>query len=96
MGKIMLAVIRVYQLALSPLIGPSCRHMPTCSQYTALAIQKHGAWPGFWLGLSRICRCHPWGSQGVDPVPEKLEMRYGILSAWRYGRWSRHLNDTAR
>ncbi|CAM9328241.1 unnamed protein product [Phaeothamnion confervicola] len=92
----MLKIIRLYQLVLSPLLGPSCRYQPTCSQYAAIAIQQHGAWPGFWLGLSRICRCHPWGGQGVDVVPERLEMRYGILQGWRYGRWSRHSNETGK
>ncbi|MFZ5915139.1 MAG: membrane protein insertion efficiency factor YidD [Pseudomonadota bacterium] len=87
MARLLLFLIRVYQLTLSPFIGNSCRHIPTCSHYTAGAIRRFGAWRGFWLGLSRVCRCHPWGSQGLDPVPEKLEMRYGILSAWRYGRW---------
>ncbi len=93
MGKVLLFLIRVYQLTLSPFLGNSCRFQPTCSQYAAIAVRQHGAWPGSWLAVSRICRCNPWGGQGVDLVPERLEMRYGIFSAWRYGRWSSHTHD---
>ncbi|HSG65387.1 MAG TPA: membrane protein insertion efficiency factor YidD [Gammaproteobacteria bacterium] len=66
----MLAVIRAYQLVLSPWLGRACRFEPTCSEYTAQAIERHGPLRGTWLGLRRICRCHPWGDSGYDPVPE--------------------------
>ncbi|MFZ5930389.1 MAG: membrane protein insertion efficiency factor YidD [Pseudomonadota bacterium] len=92
MAKVLLFLIRAYQLTLSVFLGNSCRYQPTCSHYAAIAIRTHGAWPGSWLAISRICRCHPWGGQGVDVVPERLEMRYGLFSAWRYGRWSRNIN----
>lgn len=69
--KLFLLPIRFYQLAISPLLGPSCRFTPTCSQYTAEAIQEWGALKGLWLGLRRILRCHPWGGCGHDPVPKK-------------------------
>ena len=68
-ARVLLALIRVYQCTLSHLIGRHCRHQPTCSNYTAEAIAKHGAIRGSWLGLKRIVRCHPWGTSGYDPVP---------------------------
>ncbi len=62
--------IRFYQRALSPLVGPSCRFTPTCSEFAIDAIDRHGALPGGWLAFKRILRCHPFGGQGYDPVPE--------------------------
>lgn len=61
--------IRFYQYVISPLIGPRCRFMPTCSQYTIEAIRHHGPFKGLWLGIRRVSRCHPWGGHGYDPVP---------------------------
>lgn len=69
MKKICIAMIRFYQRNISPLTPPACRFTPTCSQYTLEAIEKYGALKGCWLGLKRICRCHPWGGSGYDPVP---------------------------
>ena len=66
----MIRAIRFYQRALSPLMGPSCRFMPTCSEFAVGAIDRHGALSGGWLALKRILRCHPLGGQGYDPVPE--------------------------
>lgn len=62
-------IIRFYQLAISPLLPPSCRYTPTCSQYALQAIKKHGPFKGGWLAIKRIFRCHPWGGHGHDPVP---------------------------
>ncbi|OLY91295.1 hypothetical protein SAMN05444008_112181 [Cnuella takakiae] len=62
-------LIRFYQLAISPLLGPSCRYTPTCSQYGLEAFKKYGLFKGFWLTIKRIGRCHPWGGSGYDPVP---------------------------
>jgi putative membrane protein insertion efficiency factor len=62
-------LIRVYQVALSPLIGPNCRYYPTCSQYAIEAIEIHGSLLGTWLTIKRISRCHPWHAGGFDPVP---------------------------
>lgn len=67
--RCLLAAIRAYQLTLSPWLGRACRFEPTCSEYAALAIQRHGPLRGVWLGARRICRCHPWGGSGYDPVP---------------------------
>jgi hypothetical protein len=63
------ALIRIYQLILSPYIGPKCRYTPTCSHYALEALKKYGLFKGFWLAVKRISRCHPWGGHGVDPVP---------------------------
>ncbi len=65
----LIGLIRGYQLVLSPILGPRCRHLPTCSEYTAEAIVRHGVFRGGWLAVRRIVRCNPWGSSGYDPVP---------------------------
>jgi putative membrane protein insertion efficiency factor len=65
-----IGLIRLYQLCLSPLLGPSCRYLPTCSEYAAEAIRKHGAALGLVLAAKRLLRCHPWGGSGYDPVPQ--------------------------
>lgn len=67
--KFLLALIRVYQLTLSPFFGQQCRFTPSCSEYTRQAIERHGAWRGTWLGIRRILRCHPFCEGGEDPVP---------------------------
>lgn len=64
-------LIKGYQRYISPLTPPSCRYMPTCSQYSIEALQKHGLRKGGWLAIKRISSCHPWGGSGYDPVPEK-------------------------
>ena len=61
--------IKIYQIIISPLLGPSCRFTPTCSQYAVEAIQKYGPFKGSWLSFKRILKCHPWGGSGYDPVP---------------------------
>ena len=61
--------IKLYQILLSPLIGPSCRFTPTCSNYAIEAINKYGPFKGLWLAIKRISKCHPWGDSGHDPVP---------------------------
>ncbi|MDX1670049.1 MAG: membrane protein insertion efficiency factor YidD, partial [Limnobacter sp.] len=58
-----------YQLGISPLMAPSCRFYPSCSEYTLEAVKIHGALKGCGLGLKRLCRCHPWAAGGFDPVP---------------------------
>ena len=61
--------VRLYQLLLSPVLPPSCRYLPTCSDYALEALARHGALRGSWLALGRLLRCHPWGGSGYDPVP---------------------------
>jgi putative membrane protein insertion efficiency factor len=80
------APIHAYRWTLKPLIGHECRHLPTCSEYGLEAIEVNGAWRGSWLTLARVCRCHPWGSSGFDPVPDIAAERHR-LAPWRYGRW---------
>jgi putative membrane protein insertion efficiency factor len=62
-------LIRGYQLAISPFLGPRCRFYPSCSHYAIEAIETHGALRGCWLTIKRISRCHPWHEGGFDPVP---------------------------
>lgn len=69
--KLVLLPIRLYQWILSPWLGQNCRFQPTCSQYAKEAIEKWGVIKGTWLAIKRIGKCHPWGSYGFDPVPEK-------------------------
>lgn len=64
------ALIRGYQLFISPWIGPRCRFLPTCSDYALDALARHGAIRGGWLTVRRLVRCHPFGGSGFDPVPE--------------------------
>ncbi|WP_104384267.1 membrane protein insertion efficiency factor YidD [Sphingobacterium sp. HMA12] len=66
---IFLAIIRFYQLFISPFLGANCRYTPTCSQYGKEAILKYGPFKGGWMALKRIVRCNPWGGHGHDPVP---------------------------
>ncbi len=67
--KFLVFLVRIYQRVLSPLLPPSCRYTPTCSQYAVEALKKHGPWRGLILSVRRFTRCHPWGGSGYDPVP---------------------------
>lgn len=69
MRRLLIALVRFYQLAISPYFAPSCRFIPTCSNYTIEAIRSHGIFRGSWLAIHRIGRCHPWCEGGHDPVP---------------------------
>ncbi len=64
-----LLLIKAYKVFLSPVLPPSCRYLPTCSDYATEAIKKHGPFKGGWLALKRVLSCHPWGGHGYDPVP---------------------------
>lgn len=66
-------LVKIYQWVISPLLPNSCRHVPTCSQYTIEAIREWGPLKGSWLGLKRLSKCHPWGAHGYDPVPRKKD-----------------------
>jgi hypothetical protein len=71
--RLLQAPIRFYRRFISPLKPPTCRYLPTCSQYALEALELHGAIRGSWLATRRICRCHPWGGSGHDPVPEPVK-----------------------
>ena len=69
MTRLLLLLVRGYQLFVSPLLGPRCRFYPSCSAYAVTALQTHGALRGSWLAIRRLGRCHPWNPGGVDHVP---------------------------
>lgn len=69
MSRLIIGLIKGYQYLISPLLGPSCRFSPSCSEYTCQALAKFGALKGSWLGAKRICRCHPRNPGGYDPIP---------------------------
>ena len=73
MNTILKAMIRFYQKCISPMLGKNCCFYPTCSAYMYTAIEVHGALKGFWLGIKRLLRCHPFSRGGYDPVPHVQE-----------------------
>ena len=73
-AKLLILLIRAYQVVLSPFLGGACRFLPSCSAYAVEAIEKHGPWRGSILAVRRLSRCHPLGRAGIDPVPN-LEHR---------------------
>ena len=88
---LMQALIRGYQLLVSPFFPPCCRFFPSCSNYARQAVALHGPVKGLWLALRRISRCHPWGGLGYDPVPgaeraseEKFTAGLGLRPACRH------------
>lgn len=73
-ARAMRALVRAYQVVRSGRPSP-CRYLPSCSEYAVEALEVHGAVRGGWLSVRRICRCHPWGGHGYDPVPEPVAAR---------------------
>jgi putative membrane protein insertion efficiency factor len=67
--RLLTLVIRGYQRFISPVLPPSCRFSPSCSQYALEAVGRYGAMRGSWLAIRRVARCHPWHPGGYDPVP---------------------------
>lgn len=80
-------LVAIYRYTLSPLIGPRCRHLPSCSEYADEAIGRFGLWAGGWMALARILRCNPFGTHGLDFVPKALPAQARWWTPWRYGRW---------
>lgn len=87
-------LITAYRYSFSAFVGFECRHLPTCSHYAEEAIGRHGLWAGGWMTLARLYRCQPFGTRGLDFVPEALPERARWYLPWRYGRW-RHVNAVA-
>ena len=75
MERFLIQLVKAYQRYLSPLFPPSCRYQPTCSNYMIQAINKHGAFKGFLMGMGSIFRCHPLIKGGQDPVPDYFTLR---------------------
>lgn len=71
MRRLVLAALRFYKAAVSPLLPPACRYTPTCSEYAYEAVARHGVLRGGWLAAKRILRCHPFARGGHDPVPDR-------------------------
>ena len=70
LARILAVPVRAYRLIFSPWLGQNSRFQPTCSAYALEALNKHGGIKGGWLAIRRIARCHPWGSSGIDNVPD--------------------------
>ncbi len=71
MKTVVLAALRFYKAAVSPMLPPACRYTPTCSEYAMEAVERYGVIRGGWLATRRLFSCHPWSRGGYDPVPER-------------------------
>jgi uncharacterized protein len=80
-------LVLAYRYSLSPLIGANCRHLPSCSEYADEALGRYGLWAGGWMSLARLCRCHPFGTSGIDLVPNAAPPKACWYLPWRYGSW---------
>ncbi len=80
-------LITIYKYTISFFAGRNCRHLPSCSSYTKDAIWRYGFWAGGWIGLSRIVRCRPNGTDGFDPIPKILPKNSHWYKPWTYGHW---------
>lgn len=76
--RVLLLPILLYRWCISPFLPPACRFAPSCSEYAQEALCRHGAIAGGYLTLRRLCRCHPWGGAGYDPVPEEGKAFQGL------------------
>ena len=72
---ILIKLIKIYKYLISPLIGPSCRYLPTCSEYSIEALKTYGFSKGLMLSFKRILSCHPWGNSGFDPVKKEMKVK---------------------
>ena len=73
--QLLIKSIKIYKYIISPLIGPSCRYLPTCSEYSIEALKTYGFIKGLSLSLKRIMSCHPWGNSGFDPVKKQIKAK---------------------
>jgi uncharacterized protein len=81
MNKVLIALIKVYQYTVSPLLGPRCKYYPSCSNYAVEALRVHGAIRGTGLAAWRLLRCNPFSDGGVDPVPPRRQHDHDHVSA---------------
>ena len=72
---ILIKLIKCYKFLISPLIGQSCRYLPTCSDYSIEALKTYGFFKGLFLSIKRILSCHPWGQGGFDPVKKEMKVK---------------------
>jgi putative membrane protein insertion efficiency factor len=86
-------LILIYRYSLSSLVGRTCRHLPTCSEYADIAIGRFGLWRGGWMAAARFWRCRPLGTSGFDPVPEILPADARWYRPWRYCFWGSDLRN---
>ena len=85
--RLLIGLVGLYRLLISPVLAPSCRYWPSCSEYAIEALRRHGAGYGTWLATKRLCRCHPWAAGGVDNVP---------LAGLSNKRWRAHYCESRR
>ncbi|MBW9207724.1 membrane protein insertion efficiency factor YidD [Mumia sp. zg.B53] len=71
MKPVLVALLKAYRFAISPMYGQVCRYYPSCSAYALTAVEEHGALRGSWMAARRVARCHPWAAGGYDPVPPR-------------------------
>ena len=96
---VMGALLKGYKATLSPAFvacGIQCRHQPSCSEYCAECVSRHGVWAGSWMTLARLSRCRPGGSHGWDPAPTLTSTGARWFAPWRYGVWSVDGSNSAR
>ena len=72
---LLIKIIKIYKFLISPLLGNSCRYLPTCSEYSIDALKTYGFFKGVFLSIKRILSCHPWGSGGFDPVKKEIRVK---------------------
>ena len=72
---VLIKLIKIYQFLISPLLGNSCRYLPTCSEYCIESLKTHGFFKGLFYSLKRILSCHPWGNGGFDPVKKEMKVK---------------------
>ncbi len=72
---ILIKLIKCYKFLISPLLGQSCRYLPTCSEYSIEALKTYGFFKGLFLSIKRILSCHPWGQGGFDPVKKEMKVK---------------------